>query len=154
MGKWSSGENLQNIINDDIEYHSVDADVDYHTKTKHLKISELPNVHVSHDSRDDAVYEINNVPNEQAARIVRNILPKVLELYLNKSKDYNGNVMAMLKLGPKASFVDLWRKVGKLKTALWDEQPMVGEQPDEILADLVGHVLIILDEIQQAEQAK
>ena len=95
--------------------------------------------------------EVENVPNEQAKRIVLHVLPKVLSLYLNKSKDYDGNVMALLKLGPKAGFVDLWRKAGKLKGALWDGKPMVGEQTDEILMDLVGHVLIILDEIWTEE---
>lgn len=95
--------------------------------------------------------EIDRIPNDQAMRIVRDVLPKVLELYLNKSRDYGGNVMDMINLGPKASFVDLWRKVGKLKRALWDEQPMVGEQADEILMDLIGHILIILDGMNRAE---
>jgi hypothetical protein len=82
-------------------------------------------------------------------RIIQDILPKVAELYLRKSRDYGGNVMAMLKLGPKASFVDLWRKVGKLKRCLWDGEPMQGEQTDEILMDCVGHILITLDEMSQ-----
>lgn len=108
----------------------------------------FPNVEMEQTSETSCTYTISNIPNEQAMRIVKSVLPNVLELYLNKSKDYDGNVMAMLNLGPKASFVDLWRKVGKLKGALWDGRPMVGEQADEILADTVGHVLIILDEMR------
>lgn len=102
-----------------------------------------------HSPMGGVTIEVENIPNNQARRIVEDILPQVMTLYLRKSKDYDGNVMAMLKLGPKASFVDLWRKVGKLKGALWDGKQMVGEQADEILADLVGHVLIILDEMNQ-----
>jgi hypothetical protein len=108
-----------------------------------------PSVTAEKLSENKVSYEISNIPNEQAMRIVLEVLPKVLRLYLSKSRDYNGNVMAMLKLGPKASFVDLWRKVGKLKSALWDDQPMQGEQADEILADCVGHILITLDEMNQ-----
>ena len=90
-------------------------------------------------------YEFQNIPNDQAKRIIQEVLPGVLELYLSKSRDYGGNVGDMIGLGAKATFVDIWRKVGKLKRALWDGQKMIGEQTEEILADLVGHVLIILD---------
>lgn len=116
--------------------------------TKRKELLEKPAVWVERVREDAVTYEIRNIPNDQAQRIVQEVLPKVLELYLNKSKDYDGNVMAQLNLGPKASFVDLWRKVGKLKGALWDDRKMVGEQADEILMDLVGHVLIILDEMR------
>lgn len=109
-----------------------------------------PGVTVEKLSENKVSYEITLIPNDQAMRIVLEVLPKVLRLYLGKSRDYNGNVMSMLKLGPKASFVDLWRKVGKLKSALWDGQPMQGEQADEILADCVGHILITLDEMNQS----
>jgi hypothetical protein len=108
-----------------------------------------PVVWVEHLAEHTVEYRIENIPNDQAMRIIKDILPKVMELYLGKSRDYGGNVMDMIKLGPKASFVDLWRKVGKLKRALWDDQPMVGEQADEILMDCVGHVLITLDEMKK-----
>lgn len=96
-------------------------------------------------------YEFQNVPNDQAARIIQDVLPGVLELYMSKSRDYGGNVGEMIGLGAKATFVDIWRKVGKLKRAMWDGQKMVGEQVDEILADLVGHVLIILDGMKRGD---
>lgn len=114
-----------------------------------MKVNGQPAVWVERIAEDKITYEIQNIPNEQALRIIQTILPKVMELYLSKSRDYGGNVMDLVKLGPKASFVDLWRKVGKLKRALWDDQPMVGEQADEILADCVGHVLITLDEMKK-----
>lgn len=117
---------------------------------KVLKVAQAPAVTVvkAHHDQSAIVLEITNVPNEQAYRIVTEVLPYVVQLYMDKSRDYGGNVMAMLKLGPKASFVDLWRKVGKLKRALWDGEPMRGEQTDEILMDCIGHILITLDELR------
>lgn len=109
-------------------------------------IANEPAVWVVQHSSNSISYEFQHIPNKQAVRIVNNVLPKVLELWLKKSKDYGGNLMEDLKLGPKACIPDIMRKVGKLKRAIWDEQEMVGEQPDEILMDLIGHILIILDE--------
>jgi hypothetical protein len=116
---------------------------------KASEVLSRPAVWMERTGETSATYEFMNLPNEQAIRIVTEILPKVLELYLSKSRDYGGNVMEDAPgggLGPKACFPDMWRKMGKLRRAIWDEQPMVGEQPDEILSDLIGHVLIILDE--------
>lgn len=107
-----------------------------------------PMVNVDVLSENSARLEIENIPNEQAMRIVKDVLPKALALYLNKSKDYGGNVGDLAKLGPKSMFVDIWRKVGKLKRSLWDGAPLVGEQNEEIIQDLIGHCLIILDDLQ------
>ena len=119
-------------------------------KNKALSIAKEPDVTViKHEKEHDVVsLEFTNIPNEQAYEIITTVLPNVMQLYMSKSRDYGGNVMAMLRLGPKASFVDLWRKVGKLKRALWDGEPMKGEQPDEILADCVGHILITMHEMR------
>lgn len=91
--------------------------------------------------------EVENIPNEQARRVLIDVLPGLIELYLKKSKDYGGDVGAMIGLGPKAHFVDMWRKMGKLKRALWDGVELEGEKPEEIMRDLVGHIFIILDTI-------
>jgi hypothetical protein len=91
--------------------------------------------------------EIDNAPNEQAERVLTKIVPSLLELYLKKSKDYGGDVGEMIGLGPKAHFVDMWRKMGKLKRALWDGVELEGEKPEEIMMDLVGHIFIILDKM-------
>lgn len=120
---------------------------EFRGEPKTLKIGEIRVTAIDDRVAGVLRIEVENVPNPQAKRIVISVLPKVLSLYLNKSKDYDGNVMSLLRLGPKAGFVDMWRKMGKLKSALWDGKAMVGEQVDEILMDLVGHVLIILDEI-------
>ena len=95
--------------------------------------------------------EIANPPTVQSERILLCVLPKVLELFLNKNKDY-GDDFDEFKLGAKGQFVDLWRKVGKLKKALWDGKPLVGEQVPEIMMDLIGHLLLALLDPKQAKR--
>lgn len=127
--------------------HDMGTTMKKHKTLTPVEVAALPLVSKLNHDDGTVTLEFINIPNEQSRRIVERILPSVMELYLNKSKDYDGNVMALLKLGPKASFVDLWRKIGKLKGALWDGRAMAGEQADEILADCVGHILITLDEM-------
>lgn len=120
-------------------------------KGKSLEIQIKPEVWVDITSEQSANYEIRNIPNDQAIRVVRDVLPKALELYLKKSKDYGGNVMSRRNLGIKACIPDINRKFEKLIDAIWYDKPMQFEQPAEILMDLLGHILIILDEMEQHE---
>jgi hypothetical protein len=115
-----------------------------------MRIAGEPAVWVERIADDAVTYEIRNLPNEQAKRVVQDILPKALELYLKKSKDYGGNVMAKINLGPKACIPDMQRKFGKLVDAIWWDKPLAFEQPEEILMDLLGHIFIILDEMAEA----
>jgi hypothetical protein len=119
--------------------------------TRALDLTHEPAVWVDVTSETSATYEFQNIPNEQATRIVREILPKALELYLKKSKDYGGNVMDRFDLGQKAAIPDMARKFGKLIDAIWRDQPLQFEQPEEILMDLLGHILIILDQREQGK---
>jgi hypothetical protein len=92
-------------------------------------------------------YRIENIPHdEKILEIMTAILPKVLELYLAKVKDYGG---VSGGLGPKAPFVDMWRKMIKLKRSLWEGEELQFEQPSEILRDLIGTVLNILVELPE-----
>lgn len=117
---------------------------------KVVGIVDKPVVWVEYNDKDKTTckFEIQNVPNEQAHRVLVDILPTLLELYMKKSKDYGGDVGNLADLGPKAAFVDMWRKMGKLKRALWDGVELEGEKPEEIMMDLVGHIFIILDKIR------
>lgn len=116
-----------------------------------LDIAKQPAVWAEKLSANSARLEFENLPNEQAIRVVLEVLPKVVELYLKKSRDYGGNVMELMDLGPSACIPDMLRKFGKIKRAVWDGEEMVGEQPDEIIMDLAGHIFIILDEMWNNE---
>jgi hypothetical protein len=113
--------------------------------SKILDVAKQPAVWAERLSPNSARLEFEGLPNEQAVKVVLEVLPKVLELYLKKSGDYGG---ASGGLGPKAPFVDIWRKVLKLKRALWEDEELQFEQTDEILSDLIGTCLNILLELK------
>lgn len=97
-----------------------------------------------HRNGTHVTYEIHNVPTQEAGEILEHILPNVLELFLKKNKDYGDSTYGdnAMRLGPRAQFVDIWRKVKKLKRAIWDGEDLTGEQPDEIFSDFIGHCLL------------
>ncbi len=100
-----------------------------------------PTVFVERIAEDKATYEVDHIPSEQAKRIVYDVLPNALQHFLEKNKDYAD----WPNLGDKGEFVEIWRKVHKLKSSLWEGKPLVGEQTKEILTDLLGHILLALD---------
>lgn len=110
-----------------------------------MAVTNEPAVWVERIANDTVTYEIKNIPNDQALRIILRTLPKVIEMWMKKSKDYGGTSGG---LGPKAPFVDIWRKVIKLKRSLWEDEALGFEQTDELLADLVGTSINVLDEIR------
>jgi hypothetical protein len=89
---------------------------------------------------------IDNPPTDQASQVLIDILPKLIENFLRKNADYasSGDFNTSELLGSKGQFAELWRKIGKLKGAMWDGKKLVHEQTDEILEDLGGHVLLAL----------
>lgn len=73
--------------------------------------------------------------------MVSDILPSLVQRLQSKAEDY-GNVFMELGLGGQYS--DMHRKMHKLKQAMWEGKHLKGEQPDEILSDLFGNILISL----------
>jgi muconolactone delta-isomerase len=73
--------------------------------------------------------------------ILSSVAPEALERFIARSIDYGDN---HAELGGRGQFADIWRKVGKLKRAMWDGVNMTGEQPEEIVQDLIGHCLLTL----------
>ena len=90
---------------------------------------------------------INWPGGEQAEHILHDVLPRVIELFLLKARDYSredGLNWAEV-LGDKAQFVDLWRKIGKLYNGMWEGRDMHGESVEEIVMDMIGHGLLIIE---------
>jgi hypothetical protein len=112
-----------------------------------LEIDGEPAIWVDKLSPNKVSYEFQNIP-EHSMQIVLEILPKALELYLKKTKDYGGLSGG---LGPRAPFVDMWRKILKLKRCMWDGDELKFEQTDEIIMDLIGTCLNILGEMSNDE---
>jgi len=80
--------------------------------------------------------------------ILDHIAPPVLDDFIKKSHDYGETFK---ELGTKGQFSDMYRKVGKLKRAIWDEYELAGEQPAELAADIIGHCLLMIFLIGEEE---
>lgn len=82
-------------------------------------------------------------------RIRESLVPEFVKHQEEKAKDYNESLVPGVEnadvLGERGQYAELWRKMAKLKKALWDGQPLVGEQPREILLDLIGHCFLAID---------
>lgn len=75
--------------------------------------------------------------------IVQLHIPEWARLFDKKNREYRG---AEQELGAPAQFVDMNRKMKKLKTALWDREPeaLTSEPTEEVLMDLIGHCFLTL----------
>lgn len=87
---------------------------------------------------------------ESSKHIFRKFLPVWSDLFLRKNADYGetGDL-----LGSRGQFADMWRKFGKLKRAMWDGEALTGEQPEEIIMDLIGHCFLSLYYIEVEKDA-
>lgn len=85
--------------------------------------------------------KMGTYPSKTARDIMEVILPVWKVYFLEKNQGY-GDMADVL--GPAAQFVDIHRKVGKLKRALWDDEPIGDENVEEVLMDLIGHCFLAL----------
>jgi hypothetical protein len=84
--------------------------------------------------------------------IINVLLPRFLALFSTKNKDYGAG--GHEGLGVRAQYVDLSRKVLKLKRVLWDNEGLEHEQVDEVLLDLIGHCFLTLQLLQHSEMGE
>jgi len=77
--------------------------------------------------------------------IVSEHLPAWLELFSSKNSEYGSG--AAFELGARGQFSDMYRKMIKLKRAMWDadESVLKTEGVDEIINDLIGHCFLTLE---------
>lgn len=87
------------------------------------------------------------------AYINHDIVPRVIDGFEAKQRDYRGGP-AFLFLGSKGQFSDMNRKFWKLYAAIWEGQELEGEQPDEIAADMIGHLLLLLYTLEVESERK
>jgi hypothetical protein len=85
---------------------------------------------------------------ELRARIVQRILPQIMIRFLEKNEDYGeGND----EFGAKGEVIEIGRKYKKLKSAVWDGQPLVGEPLEEVIDDMMGHLLLLREQLLPGE---
>jgi hypothetical protein len=89
-----------------------------------------------------------------AQRIMTTIVPEWTTQFLDKNSDYNTassthGLAPVIEpadvLGVAGQFAEIWRKIWKLKKAMWDGNVLAFEQPREVLLDLIGHCFLAID---------
>jgi hypothetical protein len=85
-------------------------------------------------------------PTGADGRYIRDrLMPEFWETFARKAADYNDNENENHRaLGVRGQFADIWRKIGKLKKSLWEGRSLAGEQPREILMDLIAHCFLTI----------
>jgi hypothetical protein len=84
---------------------------------------------------------------KQAARILTEILPGAISLFLAKNKDYAIDGIDIAEtLGVRGQWSDMYRKIAKLKQSMWDQngEGLQFETAEEVVQDLIGHCLLTL----------
>lgn len=87
-------------------------------------------------------------PTETAKYICESLYPEWRDLFLEKNAGY-GEMHRDEGLGLKAQYLDMHRKVGKLRRAWWDGLPIGKETDREVLMDLIGHCFLALSLIDE-----
>jgi hypothetical protein len=77
------------------------------------------------------------------ARYILSILPDIIATFLEKNQKYAA-VEEGYDLGDKGIIPDLNRKLGILVDRVWNEHREVGESTDEVVGDMIGHLLLFL----------
>lgn len=119
--------------------------------TEPLHILERPLVTIEQVGKQQWNMEFLNVKTNEAQEVVK-LLPEILNRFLTKNVDYQDFPEA--DLGPKAHFVGIWRKVGKIKQALWYDRPLEHEQLSEVIDDMIGHLLLARIGLQDRNDQK
>lgn len=87
-----------------------------------------------------------NVTSEKVSQQYKTIVEKYLLLaahnFLRKSLGYGPTYE---EWGAKGQIIEMWRKYGKIRRIVWDGEPVVGESVKEMLCDLIGNCLLMLD---------
>lgn len=81
--------------------------------------------------------------------VIAQLMPEWEVYFRSKQLDYknDGNTF-----GAKGIIPDIDRKAKKIRRAIWDGEHLVGEQPRELLLDLIGHCFLTITEIDKAYQ--
>lgn len=86
--------------------------------------------------------------------IVNELVPEYLELFAAKNADYGSFEESAGVLGVRGQFADIWRKIPKLKRALWDGDDLEFEGVDEVVLDLIGHLFLTLYMLRTKERVE
>lgn len=96
----------------------------------------------------DINVDLDEWPSNTAKEISTSLVAEWLAHFLEKNAGYG----EMHKdLGLRAQYIDIHRKVKKLKRAFWDNEPIGAETPREVLMDLIGHCFLTISLLDEGE---
>lgn len=86
-----------------------------------------------------------------AIRILRVHLPEAMDHFLQRNAEYGDD--NDFDLGSQGQYVDISRKVQKLKRRMWDRRPAREheESTETIIMELIGHLLMTLDYLESED---
>lgn len=93
-----------------------------------------------HTKTIDTIFHNASVDNRQS------LLQQWTNQFLQKQRDYGDSAD---DLGAPGQYAELHRKMGKLRRALWEGKPLVGEPAREVLMDLVGHCFLAIKHLDE-----
>lgn len=96
----------------------------------------------SQDNKYQAAYTLPHPSTRDAWWIVTEAMPALLSKFLEKNRKY-AEVEEGYALGDKGIIPDLNRKLGILVDRIWLNNPSVGEDTDEVIDDMIGHLLLL-----------
>lgn len=95
-------------------------------------------------------------PTELARRIAEQHMPEAMDHFFMRNAEYGDD--DDFNLGSRGQYVDISRKVQKLKRRLWEGEPEpdegMGESNKVIVMELIGHLLMTMDYMEQEEGDK
>ncbi len=89
--------------------------------------------------------EVSDEDSVELQNIVTHHLPIWLKQFAKKNEEYQDDAGTAFVLGEKGQFSDIYRKVMKLKRAIWDGKHLNTEPVEEILLDFIGHCFLTLE---------
>jgi len=78
---------------------------------------------------------------DEAWKEMETILETAVNDWKYKRPNYGD---AFLELGAKGQFSEIWRKVKKLQTEVWEGQPLVGETATQVAMEIIPHCLMMV----------
>jgi hypothetical protein len=99
-------------------------------------------------------YGLQPNDSQQLRDIIGELVPDWALLFARKNADYGSHDDSAGVLGIPGQYADIWRKMSKLKRAMWDGEELEFEKTEEVISDLIGHLFLTLHMMRVKESAE
>lgn len=99
-------------------------------------------------------YGLQPNDSQQLRDIISDLVPEWALLFARKNADYGSHDDSAGVLGIPGQYADIWRKMSKLKRAMWDGEELEFEKTEEVISDLIGHLFLTLHMMRVKDEAE